>query len=123
MTNNDLTNFIGKANWTTLTAIQQLCILRKQQIRMLEPNVYVVRLTKTEYLGYLEGPEGSSQVKTALNSNCLAVYPSYEVAEYVRGQFDGSTVIKIPKTEFVTLSAFSLMLKEKLVNEKGDFNT
>ena len=114
---------IGRMSWSEITALQQLCILRKQQIRMLESSVYVVRLTKTEYLGYLEGLEGNSQIKTALNSNCLAVYPSYDVADYIRGQFESSTVVKIPKTEFLTLPVFSLMLAEGMVTEKGDFCT
>jgi len=114
---------IGKMNWSEITAIQQLCILRKQQLRMLESYIYVVRLDKTMYLGYYSGPESSSQVKTALNSNCLAVYPSFDVADYIRGQFEGSVVIKIPKSEFITLPVFNLMLKEGMVNNKGDFNT
>jgi hypothetical protein len=114
---------ISRMSWSEISAIQSLCNLRKQQLRMLESSVYVVRLTKTEYLGYLEGPEGSSQVKVVLNSNCLAVYPSYDIADYIRGQFEQSTVVKIPKTEFITLSVFGIMLKEGLVNEKGDFNT
>lgn len=116
---NEWVKAIGKLSWDEVTALQQLCILRKQQLRALEKYVYVLRRGKNDYLAYRRGTE---EVWSDLKDMDLAVYPSFGVAEYVRGQFEGSTVIKIPKTELVTLPAMVKLLREGMVTPEGHFN-
>ena len=114
----ELIRLVGNMSWAEVTTVQQLCNLRKQQLRALEPFVYVLRRGK-EYLAYRRGVD---EVWSDLRDLDLAVYPSFEVADYVRGQMPGSGVIKIPKTEFVTMPACAKLLKEEMVTPEGDFN-
>jgi hypothetical protein len=109
-------------SWDEVTALQQALILRKQQLRVLEPNVYAVRRKvdgQFEYLGY---DDGESEGWVSLSHPTVAIYPSHGVADYVRGHHEGSTVITIPKEEFRTLPAFGRHLKMGVVDERGNYN-
>jgi hypothetical protein len=119
---NPIVKQIGKMSWDEVTGLQQACALRKQQLRILETSVYIVRRMADETFQYLVYRDGSKEGWGQLNDPELAVYPSFGVADYVRGQFPGSTVIKIPKNEFKTLPAFQYYLKENMVNADGHFN-
>ena len=114
---NSWVNKIGKLTWSEATQVKQLCELRQAQLRAIEKCVYVVRRGQT-YLAYRRGNE---EVWTDLKDMDLAVYPSFEVAEYVRGHFTGSSVVKIPKTELVTLPAMGPLLGGGCVDSDGNF--
>lgn len=113
---------IGNMDWDHITALQQLCIFRKQQLRALEKSVYTVRLKKEAHFLYLIYRNGSKEIWGEILDPEVAIYPTFGVADYVAGQNEGSSVVKIPKAEFKTLPCFQKYLREGMINAKGDFN-
>jgi hypothetical protein len=120
----NITNTIGNLDWDAVTAVQQLCLMRKAQLRALEDSVYAVKVKppKLNRFLYLIYRGGTKELWGDLLDSELAIYPTFAVADYVRGQNAGSAVVKIKKTEFKTLPCFKHYLKEQMVNANGDFN-
>ena len=119
---NSIVKQIEKMSWAELTATQQLIILRKQQLRIREPNVYAIRIKDEKEFKYLIYINGVEEIWGPLTDSDVAIYPSYDVADYVRGQHQGSTVITIPKNEFRTLPVFGKLLREGMVSGEGNWN-
>ena len=53
----NITNAIGNLDWDAVTAVQQLCLMRKAQLRAREDSVYAVKVKPPKInRGPSEGP-------------------------------------------------------------------
>jgi hypothetical protein len=114
---------VGKLGWLEVTALQQLCHLRKKQLAALETNVYVVRVKDSMTGKYVYKQIMDCNPWGEANSSWLQIYPSFEAAECVRKQCDGlaSAVFPISKKDLLLLPCFSHLLRDNVVDANGNF--